>query len=87
MKYDPWATLTIFITPKISDRPLARRKRRAPKDKPLRDCMTQKSIPIPLRKNLEFKREMGVGDKEHDASNIFVLRRLKQFADQWFEDV
>ena len=49
--------------------------------------MTQKSNPIPLRKNLEFKREMGVGGKGHDASNILVLRRLKQFADQWFEDV
>src|SRR6187402_877076 len=47
MKYEPWAKLMMRITPKISESPLARRKRSAPYDTPLNIWTTQKSTPTP----------------------------------------
>src|SRR5262249_18038361 len=43
MKYEPWARFTMRITPKISERPLARRNSKAPYDRPLKVCVTQNS--------------------------------------------
>src|SRR5262245_64256639 len=44
MKYEPWARFTTRMTPKISERPLARRNRSAPYDTPLNVCVIQNSL-------------------------------------------
>ena len=43
-KYEPWARLTIRMTPKTSDRPLPRRNSMAPYEIPLNACVSQNSI-------------------------------------------
>src|SRR5215467_10382020 len=43
MKYEPCARFTTRMTPKISERPLARRNSNAPYDRPLKVCVTQNS--------------------------------------------